>query len=378
MNTDNRIAVSACREYDRGAINEIIRVQLGSLGFDPGRFRGKKVLIKPNLVIRYDPSKAATVHPYLIEAAAKIFAEAGAEVIIAESPGGLYTESTLRSLYKVTGAADAAENAGAALNYSVAYSTVSAPDGLASKEFNIIDPARDADCIIGISKLKTHSLSVMTAAVKNYFGVIPGVQKFELHARFKDDRESFFTALDDLCELLCSTKEVFSIVDAVVGMEGNGPSGGNPREIGCILSGMNPFALDLACASLINADPPMLSDAVKRGFCPDSAEKLEVLGDRLSDFTVPDFAAADSGLSRKFNYIPDFLKPRPAIDPSVCVGCGECAGNCPAKAISLIKKNGKRHAKISDGKCIRCYCCQELCTFKAVRIKKNVIYKLIT
>nr|MBQ4319929.1 4Fe-4S dicluster domain-containing protein [Clostridia bacterium] len=156
--------------------------------------------------------------------------------------------------------------------------------------------------------------------------------------------------------------------------------GGTPLEIGAILSGCDPFTLDTACMSLMSLDGNVIMQTIahENRLCPNDASELTILGDNLESLKVKDYVKPDTLRGKKFEHIPAFLQPRPSVDKSICVGCGECAANCPVKTIEIKKdKAGKKKAHIIKSRCIRCYCCQELCHFNAVKIKKNFIYKLI-
>lgn len=384
MTGDLRVALNECGEYDEKAIEGLLRAQFEALGADRGLFEGKKTVIKPNLVSPCAPEAATTTHPAVIYAAAKIVKEYGADAVIAESPGGLYNESVLKLIYRVTGAADAAERAGVPLNYGLEYGGFEAPKGQASRLFEIIKPVLDADIVVDLCKLKTHTLTQLSANAKNLFGCVPGVFKAEQHARFPNQTE-FMRALVDLAEAICDAKTVLCVTDAVVGMEGNGPSGGNPRAIGCILSSFNPFAADLVCAAIVGQGESgresdtvkMLKFAGERGLCPDSAAGVKLIGDEIARFKVAGYVQPDTKLKKWFDFIPSFLSPRPDIDYSKCVGCGKCAANCPPHTISMEEIKGKKRPVIKKSGCIHCFCCQELCPIHAIRVKKNPIFKII-
>lgn len=283
-----------------------------------------------------------------------------------------------KKTYRVTGTLSAAQNAGVTLNYDTGSGTLCTPNGHTSKSFPIINPILEADIIVNLPKLKTHTLAMMTAASKNLFGCVPGLQKVEMHARFSD-QQIFLSALTDLACALCEQKEVINICDAVVGMEGNGPSGGNPVEIGYLIAGRNPFAVDLLCAEILGLENvPMVEQAISRGLCPQKADELIVRGEPLTRAGVPDVKMPDTSLGEFLTRLPKFLRPRPQIDPRKCVGCGKCAENCPPKIITIEpRKNGKGLAHIHRADCLRCFCCQEMCPFHAVRIHKNIIFRLV-
>ncbi len=385
----DRVCLDRVDEYNVDIIEAVIRCQLDSLG-KADLFKNKRVVIKPNLVMKKSPEAAATTHPAVLEAMIRILKESAADIIIAESPGGLYTPQTLGSTYKGCGLYDVAERYGVKLNFDTSSKTVEAPLGKTSKMFDIISPILDADVIVNLAKLKSHSLTGYSGAVKNYFGTVPGVTKFEMHARFPDYND-FSSMLVDLCEMLHSMKPTFNVLDGIMAMEGNGPTGGEPRALGCLISGVNPFTVDIIGTSIIKADGIlMLEEGGRRGYCPENSDEVSLISDgTVADFTVSDFAKPDTkkkGGSSLLARLPNmfggrlnaWFQPRPVINKKLCVGCGECEKSCPKHTIEIRKtSNGKKQAYIIDDKCIKCYCCQELCPLKAVNIKKNPIIKLI-
>lgn len=370
-----RIAVTAQNEYDPERLALIIAEHFAALGIGASFFEGKKVVIKPNLVMKKAPEYAATTHPAVLEGLLKVLSGLGVRPLIAESPGGIYSASRLESFYHVCGLDAPAEKYGAKLNTDTS-SRQMFFDGKLVRSFNIITPIADADVIIDLCKLKSHSLTTMSAAVKNLFGTIPGIEKFEAHAAYPDYKD-FTSMFCDLCQMLCTEKKVIAITDAIVGMEGNGPTAGTPRDVGCIITSQNPLASDLLAEKIIGFDGkvPSVAESIRRGLCPDSVDKLEIIGNMPAP--VIDFVQSDSNRGSSAGILLFFSQgklgrifmPRPEIKKAECRGCGECVRSCPQKTISL----ENNIAKINFGKCIRCYCCQELCPFGAIGIKRNLI-----
>ena len=375
--SDRRVAISRVREYDAEQIRQTLETQFAMLGLCADDFTGKKIVLKPNLVNERGPQSAATTHPEVVCAVVRLLKSCGAaEILIAESSSGPYTQEHLLEVYQSSHFFETAQEAGAVFNLDTAEVSVPAPDALVCRRFNIIKPLCDADIIINLCKLKSHGLVKLTCAVKNFFGAIPGRQKMEMHARYAET-ENFCEMLNDLCMVICQNKPVINICDGIMAMEGNGPGTGDPRWVYAMLTSLNPFVLDLAAADLVDfTDAPMLSRAAARGLCPASPAELEILGEDFEGLRVHDFVPPDSqtGMIRYVKYIPDFVKPHPVIDRSVCVGCGVCARSCPKQTIAL--KGGK--ARIIKRSCIRCFCCQELCPHKAVEIKKSRLLELFT
>lgn len=376
------VALSKCECYETETLMQILDEQWQALGIGEAYFKGKKVVIKPNLVRKMDPSQGATTHPSLIEAAAALIRKRGAsEIVLAESPGGPYSEGALRSIYRGCGAQAATERAGIVLNFDTSSRQTDQPDGIASKTFHIISPILDADVIVNLCKLKTHGLTMMSGAVKNYFGTVPGTEKFEMHARFPKI-EDFSEMLVDLCAMHMARHDTLNVIDAVVGMEGNGPTGGSPRKIGGLISSENPFSADLVGAQLIGMSGKviMLERGIERGL---TVAAPTVIGSDPAELAVSDFAPPDSDRTPILEWLATFwdgrlmrfFEPRPKIDNAACVGCGECVRSCPVHTITLDKK--KHRAVIAPDACIKCFCCQELCPKNAVRVKQNFLIKLV-
>ncbi len=355
------VAVVRCKTYDVEAVKPALEEALNAVNGLDFVMPGMKIIIKPNLVSFKKPDAAATTHPALLEALVEMLLSRGADVTIGDSPGGPHSLPLLNRVYAATGM-DRVEKLGAKLNRNMNEKTVDFPEGKVLKNFTYTQYLDEADAIIDFCKLKSHGMLGMSAAVKNLFGTIPGLKKPEVHYKFQNDAE-FADMLVDLNEYF---KPRLAICDAVVGMEGNGPTAGTPRQIGAIIASKSTYYADVVGAELIgmNIDGlPTLQAAYERGFAPASSKNLRVYGD-IRALTVDDFKAPPvRGLSfmRKGNVLHFIskaaLEHKPTLKKRLCVGCGECARMCPAKAIKM--KNKKTH--INREKCIRCFCCQEFC-----------------
>lgn len=381
------VAINKCGEYNFDSIKKIISEQISALISDESFFKDKNVVIKPNLLMKASPDKSITTHPVVMKAVIEVIKEYCPKSIkLAESPGGPYNTAALGIIYKSTCMTEVAAECGIELNYDTSFKAVSHPEGKVCKVFDIITPIADADVIVNVCKLKTHSLTTMSASVKNLFGTIPGIEKFEMHTRYKE-LPIFEAMLADLCEMHYKSKPMLCIVDAVKGMEGNGPSGGTIRSFGLLMSSLNPFNLDTACSAVMGVENTVgyIEEGKKKGLCVQSSTELTVIGESINDIKLSDLILPETKSLPILKKLPTlfggrlnkFLEPKPEIRTNKCIGCGECARSCPAKTISVVKKNNKRIAVIDDRNCIKCYCCQELCPINAVKVKKNIIFKLI-
>ncbi len=381
MQEKSKVAVSACQDYDvehvQHAIDNVLK-ELG--GIENFVSKESKVFIKVNLVRDMPPEKCGTTNPQVVIALVNRLSKITQNIVVGDSSGGLYTKASMNAVYTKCKMTDVQQASCAKLNDDFEYKNVEI-DGQVVKNCEIINAFLDADVVINITKLKTHSFAGYTGAVKNLYGLIPGLVKVEMHSRFPD--------LGDFCNLLCdieqfaSSKIVLHVVDGVWGMEGDGPTNGKPRFIGQILASKNPYALDVVSVSLF-ADPlsmPLLQVACKRGllksdFSDIDFDFLSWQKNKINNFETPAVTSADTFLNMPKwvkRLAKKYLTKKVQIDKSVCKGCGKCAVHCPAKAIKL--KNKK--ANISQNKCIRCYCCQELCPFNAVKFKKSLLYKVV-
>lgn len=362
-----KVSISRCRSYEpaeaRRALVEVV-APLGGLDWVE---RGMKIAIKMNLITKKTPESAAVTHWSLLVELTRLLVERGAEVVIGDSPGGPFSSVYLKAAYQSSGA-EAAEKAGAKLNYNTDSTTERFEPALIHKDITYTSYLKDADAIISFSKLKTHAMLGMTGATKNQFGIVPGIMKSELHYAHP--------VVEDFCNMLIDLDEFIKprlcLIDAVVGMEGNGPTGGNPRYIGALIASKSPYCADVAAAHIINhkmEDLPLWQAAHKRGLAPARVEDLDLAGDP-NEFRVPDFVHIDQRgvipggrVNALYKFARSYVARRPAVDKSLCVGCGICGKSCPAKAIKLNK-----YPRFDRRKCIRCFCCQELCPKHAISV----------
>ena len=377
----NRVSVIGCKDYDevllRKKIEELFEL-LGGLNSDIKA--GQKVLLKVNLLMEKPPEAMVTTHPAVVKVIASMVKEAGAHPIIGDSPGGPFTRVLLERAYKKSGLARVAEEVGAELNYNLEQVTVPF-DGVINKSFVLGEYIKEADLVINIAKLKTHGLTMMTGAVKNLFGAIPGLLKAEYHLRMPELTD-FSNMLVDLS--LC-VNPVLNIIDGIWGMEGEGPSAGTKRNFGYLLASTSPHALDVAAAYLLGITPvhraPIINAARERGL-PASLEEITLLGEPLipaEKTEIPPPVFFSNLLDRKIpgpiaRTLSNLLRPRPVFISELCVGCGDCYRSCPPQVITMRNKK----AEVSLDGCIRCFCCQELCQYQAVKIKRPLLGRVLT
>ena len=376
-----QVSAIKCSSYNAEEVSAALRSLLEPIGGLDWVQEGMKIAIKANLVTFAKPEEAVTTHPTLICELIKMLTARGAFVVVGDSPGGLYNAAFLNKVYQVCGL-HAVEEAGAELNRDFGQVDTKFPDAKVLHSFTYTRYLDDCDAIINFCKLKTHGMMGMSGAAKNMFGVIPGTMKPEYHFRFPN-HEDFARMIVDIDEYF-APKIKLCIADAVVGMEGNGPTAGTPREIGCLLASKDPHTLDMICAKIIGLsgnEVPTLQAARERGLIPESIDKLMVYGD-VDSMVIPDYnniAVKRSLLfdnkSKLFGKIAKTaLEAKPTVKKNLCKGCQKCNQICPAQAIKMVDNK----PVIDRKKCIKCFCCQEFCPFAAMVVHRPVLAKILT
>jgi len=376
------VVLGKCESYDSDLLYSLLIKSFDEIGLTKSDIEGKKVLIKPNLVLAKKPEFAATTHPAFVEACVRIFDEMGASSItLADSPGGPYNSAALSIVYRTCEMAPLASEK-LKINDDFSWKSVRT-SGVKLKNFHCITPLVEADVVVDLCKLKTHSLTGMSAATKNLFGIIPGVEKFEMHSTFPDIND-FSEMLVDLASYVVENKTFIAICDAILSMEGNGPSHGIPKKTDIVLVSRSPFALDVVGEHIISRDGRVkhLDCAAKRNLTPRNFKDINIIGEDCPQF---DFVEPDTDAGKFLRNLPNFMGGRlaklfevkPKINTRECVGCGRCVTSCPKHTITVVTKNSKKLAKIDYKNCIRCYCCQELCPLGAVGTKQNFLIRII-
>lgn len=375
------ISVSHCNTYELSAVKKALQGAIDRMGGLSAYCKpGETVLLKVNLIMAKKPEDAATTHPSVVQALTELLQEHGCQVVIGDSPGGPFLPALLKKVYQTTGMTAVAERTGATLNFDTTQTEVDFPEGKLLKHIIVGHYVTEVDHIFSVAKLKSHCMTKMTGATKNLFGIIPGTVKAEYHFRCPQP-EVFADCLLDICGY---AKPTLSFLDAVIGMEGHGPTGGNAKALGALLVSESPYELDLCASDFIGLpleDYPMGRQMVARGLCPASAKELTMVGDDLeplrpSSFEIPQTESIHFLGNHPPKFLEGFVKrnlhPKPTFRPDRCVGCGVCVANCPAKVLTM-----KNHLpQIDLEHCIRCYCCQELCPQKAVDIRQPLLLRL--
>ncbi len=370
----SKVYLSRVWEYDTDEIKIRIEEGIEKLGgFDQFFTSGDKVLLKPNLLSAKSPERNITTHPVILEAVIDILRKRGVEPYIGDSPGGAH-KGVMR-VFRETGLKELADRKEVELvNYEVGGVKTVRRKGYT---FKISKAYLQFDKVINLPKFKTHSLTLLTGAIKNMFGVIPGFVKTGYHKQFPFPTE-FSRFIANLYDTV-KDRIVLNIMDGIWGMEGNGPSSGESVNVGYLIVSADGVAMDIVEAKLMGYkihSIDMIKEAIRLG-AGEGEDTLELLGEPL--IPIQNFKRAAN--THFLNYFPrpiaQFLSRliyiRPEVNIEKCTGCGMCYRSCPEKAI--IMKDGIPTFDYS--KCIVCLCCHELCPEKAIELKKSFGARLV-
>lgn len=363
-----KVALIKCENYDTGKVFDAVKRSVDLLGGIEAFVRpGMKVLLKPNLLSARLPEEAVDTHPEVVRAVVRLVKGAGAIPFIGDSPGGF--GKNIDEIFERSGMSKIADEEGIRLE---TFSSSKFVDGMP-----IARQIFDSDRVISIPKFKTHSITVLTAAIKNMFGAIVGLYKAECHSRAP--REEDFSRI--MARVYSITKPHLTIVDGIVAMEGDGPSSGMIRKMGLVMAAVDAVAIDSCLAKIMGLAPLdvlVTKEAYGAKLGEADLSKIEISGDSIDTFIAKDFKLPQT---TPLKYLPkgitervaSLIRFKPHIDGKACRRCNLCKLTCPVHCIEIEKE----YCSIDYKKCVRCLCCHEVCPYRAIGIKRNILTKLV-
>jgi len=367
---NSKVSIVKCDEYNAEELLSAVRRSLDLIGGISNFIKkSDKVLIKPNLLSASAPETGIDTHPEFIRAVIKIVKETGAEIYLGDSPSVWGNPQDIDSVYEKSGVMRVASDENINL---VKLNNVSM-----KSDYPFTTWIDECDKIVNLPKFKTHDLTTLTGAIKNLFGLIPGLYKTELHKKALNAKD-FSKILVDIYSI---AKPAISIVDGIVAMEADGPaSGGKLRNLGLIIASSNAVSLDSILSVIMGLNPKEISttkEANRRGLGSIELDEIEVLGEKIEDVIVDDYKLPQISI---LNRIPrpllktakGLLRFRVKIDDSKCKRCQLCIKGCPTQAMQL--NNNK--VRVNHARCVLCLCCREICPEGAVKINKSIVARL--
>lgn len=363
-----KVSIVHCSDYDTARVEGAVKRAVDSIGGMEAFVKpGMKVLLKPNLLSARPPDDGVDTHPEVVRAVIRLVKAAGGAVKIGDSPGGYHKD--IYEVFEKSGIKKVAEEEGTELAGFTKSKFVDS--------FPIAREVFDCDVMISIPKLKTHIITVLTAAIKNTYGTVTGLYKTECHS--KAPREEDFARI--VAKIHSISRPHLNILDAIVAMEGDGPSSGTLRNVGIVMASADAVAMDACVAKLVGLEPLdilVTKEAYSMGLGEADLSKIEITGDDIKTFDVSNFKLPQT-LPIKYiprglvNSIASLVKFRPAIDKSICRRCNLCKVSCPVSAI----ESDERGYYIDYVKCIGCMCCHEVCPYRAIGVKRNILTKMV-
>ncbi len=369
-----KVSIVKAPDYDYAQIYAAVKKGIELIGgLEKIVKPGNNVFVKINHLSPPSPAERGIVtHPIFVEAVLGVLKEIGANITVGDD-----IDSDTRDGFQVSGIRQMCKRAGVRLvNLREAGFVETRCNGLFLNRVYLSTSTLDADVIINLPKLKTHSLTVFTGGVKNMYGAIPKGLRTRFH--FEYTRSKDFGQM--LVDIFSAIKPRLTIMDGIMAMEGEGPASGSLRRLGVILTSQDTVALDAVATKIIGLEPMNVfttrySD--ERGLGVGNLRNIEVVGERMGDVAIHDFRLPASSTNVLVGRVPRFLSRfllgqmsiKPRIIERQCTGCFECERVCPAAAISISGKT----VRINQGICIQCMCCHEVCRFGAIIPKRPLI-----
>ena len=375
----SKVVLLPCGEYDEEKVYTLLKQGLYLVGGVEALIpKDAKILLKPNLLKRAEVEKAVITHPVVVGAFARILRENGYEqIVLADSCGHGTTQAVIRG----TGMDTYLEKYQIpAIDYSEGIK-VDYPQGIQAKEFILPKELLEQNCVISLSKMKTHALERITGAVKNSYGFVYGFHKAKGHTQYPS-ADSFARMLIDLNK--CVAPKLY-VMDGIVAMEGNGPGSGDPVQMNVMLMSTDPVALDSVFSRLVYLKPEMVPTnyhGEKMGLGTWKEEGISLLtpdgeismSEAVKRYGNPQFNVDRTEVRKniwtRMAGALNIFRKKPYIENDKCVHCGICVQSCPVPGKAVDFRKGKDKPPVYDyKKCIRCFCCQEMCPKKAIKVK---------
>jgi uncharacterized protein (DUF362 family)/NAD-dependent dihydropyrimidine dehydrogenase PreA subunit len=355
----SKVSIVRCGGYDKQELFEAVERSLDLLG-GIERFvkKGQSVLLKPNLLKIAKPDEPAITHPEFVRAVVRLVKTQTDKIFIGDSPGGLVK---IEDIYEKCRYRQMADEENVKL--------VRFDDIVKIKGIPFAKIKDEVDVVISLPKFKTHAITTITCAVKNIFGLVPGLYKVHCHKL----APNFNSFAKELVKIYSLAKPDLTIIDAVQAMQGDGPSGGPVYDLKLVLASSDAVSADAVVSKIIGLDPldvPSTKYAHGLNIGQAGLNDIEIAGEPISEvravgFMLPKIMAIYKIPNFLLKTILRFIPLMLTVDPEKCNNCLMCAKICPQKTISQVR--GK--IKINSKNCILCLCCSEMCPNNAVYLR---------
>lgn len=363
------VIIKQVSTYDHALVSKAVKEIFDSLGGITEFIKpGQRVLVKPNLLGPSSPEEALVTHPMVVRAVVECVLKAGGRPFVSDSPA----IGSWKKIVSETGLARAFEGLNVELHPFTRSKVVEAARPF--KKIELAADALEADVVINVPKLKTHSQMLLTLSIKNMFGCVVGMKKPEWHYRAGIHTDYFAKLLVTIHDLV---RPCFTIMDGILGMEGDGPGkGGIPRQLGVLLGSTDGLAVDVTVCRMLGISPKRLAtNAAAMQDIGHGTDNIEIDGDlpTVHGFKLPETGGLLFGPKFIHKWLRKYFLRRPVSNKELCQLCGKCWKYCPALAIGY----EQNQLIMSYEKCIRCFCCVEVCPFGAMKTEVPVGGKVL-
>lgn len=367
-----KVSIIKCDSYESTVVQEAVRQAVDLVGGITAFIKpGSRVLVKPNILMAKEPESGVDTHPEVVRGVIKLLKSINCKVLVGDSPSAWARQiENVEQVYEISGIKKICLEEGVEL--------VRFDKRRMRRKFPLTTWLDECEYLVNVPKFKTHELTILTGAIKNLFGLIPGTFKAELHKNNFDIND--FSGI--LVDILEEARPALTVVDGIVAMEGDGPgTSGRLRKLGLLFAGADCVALDTVLANIMGINPlsiPTTKLARNRNLGIAETSSIEVLGLNLEDLAVKPFLLPQSLKIKKIPapvvaLVKRFVRLRPYVIDDACTRCNACVKACPTKVISM---ENERIIFDYSG-CISCFCCQESCPYSAIKVKKSILAKAI-
>jgi uncharacterized protein (DUF362 family)/Pyruvate/2-oxoacid:ferredoxin oxidoreductase delta subunit len=370
---NSQVSIVRCKSYEPSLLQEAISKAIALIGGINSFVKPQsRVLVKPNLLMAKEPECGIDTHPEVVRAVLKILKQINCKIYVGDGPSvwGSQIEN-VNEVYEKSGIKEVCEEEGVNL--------IKFEKRRWRKKFPLTTWLDDCDYVINLPKFKTHDFTLLTGAIKNLFGLIPGTYKTELHKNYFDVQD-FSKILVDIYE---EVRPCLTIVDGIVAMEGDGPAtNGKLRNLNLLFASSDCVALDSVLAKIMGLEPFDIltnKEAARRGLGQAHLDSIEILGERVAEAIGEPFILPSTSLIKKIprpvvELARKLIKYYPSVKRDNCIRCNACIDACSNKAIAM----KKRGIVFDYSKCIGCFCCQEACPASAIKVKRSLFVRMFS
>jgi uncharacterized protein (DUF362 family)/NAD-dependent dihydropyrimidine dehydrogenase PreA subunit len=367
-----KVSLVKCVSYGPDAVQAAVKQAVDFLGGMQEFIKPKeRILLKPNLLTDATPEQCVTTHPEVLRAVIRLIKPVTSYIYCGDAPNVWGEEVDVDRVYEASGVKRVCQEEGVELCYFTHPKMVGG--------YPLTDWLNKCDKLVSIPKFKTHGLTLMSAAVKNLFGLVVGMSKTKIHIE-NPRSEELSRVLVDIC---AARRPDLTIVDGIEALEGEGPgTSGTPKKVDLVAASADAFALDMILAKIMGLnlrDVATIRISQDRGLAPKDCDVVVSLGEPVESFLGKNFQLPKTTpLNKMPKALADLMKyilvMKVRVAASRCKVCGQCLKICPACAISL--ESGR--LLINDKKCIRCLCCQEICPKGAIEVRRNLLWQILS